>query len=83
MAAAMHVQTAGVAAEFVELRKNVASSPSSLAGVRMVAAPKDRLRQTRAWTVSASLYSDAKHDSNNFKFDPIKESIVARLMTRR
>ncbi|KAG0583968.1 hypothetical protein KC19_3G175900 [Ceratodon purpureus] len=86
MAAVMGVQAAGVATAFaggLEATKSVGSSAGSMAGVRMVATPKSQKRGIRVAGVSASLYSDAQYDLNNYKFAPIKESIVAREMTRR
>jgi thiamine thiazole synthase len=87
MAATVSMQAAGLAAGVAfapEISSsNVGSSSSSLAGVRMVASPKAQLRHARVPAASASMYSDAKYDLNNYKFEPIKESIVAREMTRR
>lgn len=64
------------------LAANVGSSSSSVTGTRMVATPTRRTKVASAVT-SATLYSDSSYDLNNYKFAPIKESIVAREMTRR
>nr|PNR30593.1 hypothetical protein PHYPA_026909 [Physcomitrium patens] len=52
-------------------------------GVRLGTSRKAQLRRCAAPATRVSLYSDAKYDQNNYTFDPIKESIVAREMTRR
>lgn len=86
MAAVMGVQAAGVATAFaagMDVTKNVGSTSSSLCGAPMVTMAKQRKNAKQARAVSASLYSDSQYDLSNYKFAPIKESIVAREMTRR
>ncbi|KAI5084443.1 hypothetical protein GOP47_0000612 [Adiantum capillus-veneris] len=61
------------------------SSSSSVSGSRLCApvsltVPSSRARSS---SVSAALYSDSSYDLSSFKFEPIRESIVAREMTRR
>ena len=81
----MGVQAAGAATAFAAA-SSVGSSAGSMAGVRMVAVTKKSDRVADAKTTKAmkaaraAMYSD---DLNNYKFAPIKESIVAREMTRR
>ena len=82
MAAAMGVQTAGTATAFAAA-SSIASSAGSMTGVRMVAVPKRGSKGGRGAGARAAMYSDALYDLNNYKFAPIKESIVAREMTRR
>jgi len=69
----------GLAAKNSFKGSNAASFNTAMATpVKMVSA-----RTSKAGVANASLYSDAKYDLSNYKFEPIKESIVAREMTRR
>lgn len=61
----------------------LSSCASSVNGVRIAAAPRPAVVSHASSAPRANLYSDAKYDLNNYKFAPIKESIVAREMTRR
>jgi len=58
---------------------------SSLAGMKLVAVapPVHNGGGSSDGVVRGALYSDAKYDLTDYKFEPIKESIVAREMTRR
>jgi hypothetical protein len=58
---------------------------SSLAGMKLVAVapPVHNGGGSSVGFVRGALYSDAKYDLTDYKFEPIKESIVAREMTRR
>ncbi|MCO5582218.1 hypothetical protein L7F22_036110 [Adiantum nelumboides] len=61
------------------------SSSSSVSGSRLCApfsfaAPPSRARSA---ATSTALYSDSSYDLSSFKFEPIREAIVAREMTRR
>jgi thiamine thiazole synthase len=69
----------GLAAKNSFKGSNASSFSTAMATpVKMVSA-----RTSKAGVANASLYSDAKYDLSNYKFEPIKESIVAREMTRR
>ncbi|EFJ04508.1 hypothetical protein SELMODRAFT_163429 [Selaginella moellendorffii] len=59
--------------------ESLASSRSSLAGarVKVISSPP------AAISCSSSISPSARYDLNKFSFDPIKESLVAREMTRR
>jgi thiamine thiazole synthase len=63
----------------------ISSTSSSVAGVRLAAAPRHTAVSVEKATITprAAMYSDSQYDLNNYKFSPIKESIVAREMTRR
>ncbi len=58
---------------------------SSLAGMKLVAvaSPVHNGGGFSLGVVRGALYSDAKYDLTDYKFEPIMESIVAREMTRR
>lgn len=76
----MSISTGTLATSFVS--QNVSSQASSVSGVRLC--PKMSARVSAVSTgIRATLYQDSKYDLNNYKFAPIKESIVAREMTRR
>ncbi|CAM6099166.1 unnamed protein product [Calypogeia fissa] len=61
----------------------ISSASSSVAGVRLAAALRHAKVEKASVTTRAAMYSDSSYDLNNYKFAPIKESIVAREMTRR
>lgn len=62
----------------------IGSLASSISGAKLtsMAAPKASTNASSA-PVSAALYPDERYNINDFKFAPIRESIVAREMTRR
>eukprot|EP00850_Spirogloea_muscicola_P004049 SM000017S02789 [mRNA] locus=s17:253227:254896:- [translate_table: standard] len=61
----------------------VSFAKSSLAGVRLARSAAGASGKVVRAQTSAMLYGDSKYDLNNYKFQPIRESIVAREMTRR
>ncbi|CAM6030607.1 unnamed protein product [Sphagnum balticum] len=79
--------SAGVSSKGCCQQRVSSSLCSSLAGTKLVSASASAAVLSKAHVgeggVRAALYSDAKYDLNNYKFEPIKESIVAREMTRR
>lgn len=62
---------------------SLSSSCSSVHGTAFQASARPSVAAVRATPPIASLYADRKYDLESFKFEPIKESIVAREMTRR
>ena len=76
----MSISTGTLATSFVS--QNVSSQASSISGVRLCTKLPARVSAVSSG-IRATLYQDSKYDLNNYKFAPIKESIVAREMTRR
>nr|ABK22862.1 unknown [Picea sitchensis] len=62
---------------------SLSSSCSSVHGTALQASARPSVAAVRATPAIASLYADRKYDLESFKFEPIRESIVAREMTRR
>jgi len=62
---------------------SLSSSCSSVHGTAFPASARPSPVAVRATAPIASLYADRKYDLQSFKFEPIRESIVAREMTRR
>jgi len=59
-----------------------ASTASAFNGTRIAPNVSQKAKTSRNVATQA-MYQDSKYDVNNFQFAPIKESIVAREMTRR
>ncbi|KAL2649289.1 hypothetical protein R1flu_017417 [Riccia fluitans] len=84
MAACAAAQCAVKVGAFVNVESSKLSfGASSVNGVRVAATPRPAVVSHESTGPRAALYSDVQYDLNNYKFAPIKESIVAREMTRR
>jgi len=60
-----------------------AASGSEITGVRLAGKAGRGVTSSKGVVATRAMYQDSKYDINNFTFAPIKESIVAREMTRR